>query len=479
MSDAVLAQVARRSPEAQRLLELVAVVPHRIPWGLVEAISAPTSRELAECLEVGILLQEGTSVGYRHELARQAVERALTPTRRRALHADVLRVLLERGVEQTSLAQLVHHAAEAEDGALVLRLAPAAASLATAQGAHRAAADHYRRALGYADLLEAAGQQEVQATLLDALADECALTGQTEEAFRACTAALALWRRLEQTAQMGHTLQRLSDHAWHLGRSGEASWYALEAVDLLEALPPSRELGQAYAHLASLYMVGNDTPQTLAWGRRAIEVAERCHDAETVCYALLCMGAITFCLDDERGRAMLEQSLQVAKAQGFENLVALAYANLAEIRIRRRAYAGATGYLEAGLAYCAEHELDALSHLLRPYRAWARLDQGDWAGAGEEATAILSVPGLAVTNRIPALLVLGLLRARRGDPGAEAVLEEARDLAVATGEMRYIAHGGRGTRGVVVAARQSRAVRSRGRRGLSGGLPLPTALVPG
>ncbi len=382
VSDAVLAQVARRTPEAQRLLELVAVVPSRISWGIVEAVRPAASSGLAECLEAGILHQEGTAIAYRHELARQAVERALTPARRRALHAEVLRVLLERGGEQTSLAELVHHAAEAEDGALVLRFAPAAAREAAAQGAHRAAADHYRRALHTAGLLEAEGKPELQAVLLAELAEECALTGQRQEAFQAHTNALVLWRRLERTAQVGHTLQRLSDHAWHLGRGEDASRYALEAVELLERLPPSRELGQAYAHLASLYMVANNTPETLVWGNRAIEVAERCHDAETSCYALLCVGAITFSSGDESGRGMLEQSLQMAQAHGFEDLVALAYVNLADIRIRSRAYAQATGYLEEGLAYCAEHDLDARSATLRSERARAWLEQGAWAEAG-------------------------------------------------------------------------------------------------
>jgi len=393
VSDAVLAQVTRRSPEAQRLLECVAVVPSRISWEIVEAVS-PTSRSgLAECLEMGLLQQEGTEIGYRHELARQAVERALTPAQRCALHADLLRVLMGRGVEQTPLAQLVHHAAQAEDGALVLRFAPAAAREASSHGAHRAAADHYRRALYYADLLEVAGQHEVQATLLDELADECALIGQTEEAFRASTAALSLWRRLERNEQVGHTLHRLSGHAWHLGCRRESERYAVEAVEFLEALPPSRELGQSYANLASLYMVASDTPQTLVWGRRAIEVARKFHDAETECYALFIMGSTTFCSGDERGRVTLEQSLQMALGQGFEEITALAYVNLANSRIRSRAYAQATGYLEEGLAYCKDRDLDAVSSALRAERVRALIQRCN--------------PSSEPTNRAPSLSMNG------------------------------------------------------------------------
>jgi len=185
-------------------------------------------------------------------------------------------------------------------------------------------------------------------------------------------------------------------------------------------------------------MVASNTKEAVVWGRRAIEVARQFHDAYTECYALFSIGSTTFCSGNEEGRAILEQSLHLAQEQGFEEIAALVYANLADARVRSRAYALATGYLQEGIAYCAEHDLDSFGYALRAERARARLDQGDWAGADEDVTAILSVAGLPATKRLPALLVLGLLRLRRGDPGAEAVLDEARHLAAATGDMQDI-----------------------------------------
>jgi DNA-binding CsgD family transcriptional regulator len=88
------------------------------------------------------------------------------------------------------------------------------------------------------------------------------------------------------------------------------------------------------------------------------------------------------------------------------------------------------------MAYSAEHDLGSWEHALRGERARVRLAQGDWAGAAEDATAILSVSQLETTTRTPALLVLGQVRARRGDPGADTALDEARDLALAAGVLR-------------------------------------------
>jgi hypothetical protein len=460
--DAVLARVARLSRGAQSLLEVASVVPTKVAWWVVKAVSAAHSARLKECLAAGMLSLEEGAVAFRHELARQAVESALSPARQQALHAQVLQTLLERGaedrgVEQASLARLVHHAAHAEDAALVLQFAPAAAKQASAQGAHREAAAHCQTALRYADRLDAAQHAE----LLDGLSNELYLTGHSEDAVAPCEAALAIWRAMEYQEQVGHTLRRLSRLSWYRGRKTEAERYAAEAVELLETLPPSRELAMAYGNLAHLHMLVNDTAATLFWGKRALALAEQLHDLETACYALNTIGSAEDIDGDERAWATMERSLKLALEHGYEEHVARAYANLAIHRVACRAYKQAESFLRDGVAYCAERDLDPWGHFLRWVQARARLDQGDWVGAEEDATAILSVPWASGTNRGPALIVLGYVRLRRGDPGVEGLLDEERDLALATGALERIAPMA-AARGAALAARRSRGVCGRG-----------------
>lgn len=437
VSDAVLARIARRSLAAQRLLELVAIVPNRIEQWVLDALSAEAGGALEECLATGILRLEGVAVAFRHELARQAVESALPPTRKRTLHAQALRALVEysavdRSDGQASLARLVHHAAAAEDAKLVLQFAPAAARQASAQGAHREAAAHYQTALCYANHLEAARRAE----LLNGLSNEYYLTGQSRDAVAPCQAALAIWRSLERQDQVGRDLRQLSRLNWLLGDFSQAEPYGQAAVELLETLPPSRELAMAYANIAHLRMLVNDPTETARWGERAIALAERLGDAETVCYALNSIGTADA---DERAQSTLERSLAIALEHGFEEHVARAYANLSAKMVARRAYAQAEGYLRDGVAYCAERDLGPWSHYLRWVRAHSRLDQGDWVAAEEDATAVTSLPWASVTFRGPALLILAYIRLRRGDPGCAALLDEARDLALATGALERIA----------------------------------------
>jgi DNA-binding CsgD family transcriptional regulator len=434
VSDAVLARVARRSPAAQRLLELVAVVPNRVERRVIAALGMGDEATLDECLDAHLLRLEGQNIAFRHELARLAVEGALSPARRQGLHADILRALLKRDVGSPSLARLVHHAAQAEDAALVLWFAPEAARQAAAQKAHREAAAHYQTALLYADQLTS----EQQAELLSGLANEHYLTGQIEEALAPCEAALALWRALDRTEKVGQTLCRLSRLSWLLGRNAEAERHGLAAVEALETLPPGHALALAYGNLAHVGLRETESAKAHSWGKRAIALAEQLGDHETLSYALNSVGAAEIYDGDEQGRAKLEQSLAIALERGYEEHAARAYANLAIIWVNRRQHPQASVYLHEGIAYCAERDLDPWGHFLRWAQARSRLEQGDWMGAEEDATAILDVPWMAVTNRIPALLVLGRVLARRGDPGAEALLDEARDLAHAIGEPQRV-----------------------------------------
>ena len=433
--DAVLARVARFSPAARTLLELASVVPTRTERWLLEAVLGPAASALEECLTSGVLSLDQTMVAFRHELARQAVESTLSPLRWQTLHAQVLQALLGHAEDSSQAARLVHHAAGAHDEALVLRYAPLAAQQASAKGAHREAAAQYATALRSADQLP----PERQVELLEGRAHECYLTSQVEEAVQARQAALRIWRRLDRPDKVGQTLRWLSRLSWVLGKPGEAEQYAVEAVHLLETLPPDAELAMAYSNRAQLSMLAEDNTEAMRWGERAIALAESLGDVETLVHALNNVGSAQLFAQDEQGWANLERSLRLALERGWEDHVGRAYTNLGAIAVDARDYPRAARYLQEGIAYCTEHDLDTLGMYLRAYQAHARFEQGAWDDAAEEAARVLDRHRLVPVVKIPALVVLGWVRVRRGDPGSATVLEEARTLALATGELSRIA----------------------------------------
>jgi predicted ATPase len=239
--DAVLARAARLSPAGTALLDAVAVVPPRAELWLLEALAGNTADRLDECLTSGMLIVEPGGVGFRHELARLAVEESVPPHRAVGLHRRALAALADPPGGAPDLARLAHHAEVAGDVDAVLRYAPAAAARAASLGAYREAAAQYARALRFGDRLPAAERAE----LLERRSQACNLSDQRDAAVEAIQDALACRRQLGQRLEEGDALRRLSQILWCPGRTIEAERAARAAVRLLEALPAGRELAMA------------------------------------------------------------------------------------------------------------------------------------------------------------------------------------------------------------------------------------------
>src|SRR6185295_7793600 len=93
--DAVLARAARLGADARQLLDAVAVVPPYVERGLLDQLVPNADDALDECTTAGMLRVDAGRVGFRHELARLAIEDSLQPGARRTLHRAVLALLLE------------------------------------------------------------------------------------------------------------------------------------------------------------------------------------------------------------------------------------------------------------------------------------------------------------------------------------------------------------------------------------------------
>jgi DNA-binding CsgD family transcriptional regulator len=433
--DAVLARAARLPPEPRMLLDAVAVVPGHAELWLLEAVAGEQLAHLERCLASGMLRAERDRVAFRHEIARRVVEQALPPDRTVVLHQRALRALSARDGGRGDLARLAHHAEAAGDADAVLRYAPAAGVRAAAVGSHRVAAAQFDRALRFADGL---GHEE-RAAHLERLSYERYLIDAPAEALVARRAALAEHQASGNRLREADTHRWLSRLAWFTGDNATAYEEARRAIDLLRRLPAGPELAMAYSNMSQLRMLADDWTGTQRWGERAIELAQQLGDAEILVHALNNVGTAELAQGLPGGEAKVERSLSLALGAGLDEHVARAHTNLASSAIVNHRYELGERHLRAGLAYCHQRDLDSWRLYMAGWEARAHLEQGRWDAAAASAAVVLEVRGVAAASRITPLVVIGRLRARRGDPEVWPALDEAAELARGTGELQRLA----------------------------------------
>ncbi|HEY7660278.1 MAG TPA: adenylate/guanylate cyclase domain-containing protein [Actinomycetota bacterium] len=103
-----------------------------------------------------------------------------------------------------------------------------------------------------------------------------------------------------------------------------------EAIELLEAEPPSRELARVYTRRAGELLGADDYELCLSYAVKGLELAEQLGLRDEIIRGLQFRGAARCELgDDERGLADLREAIRLGLEAGLGQSVALAYGNYA------------------------------------------------------------------------------------------------------------------------------------------------------
>ena len=208
-----------------------------------------------------------------------------------------------------------------------------------------------------------------------------------------------------------------------LGRDQDAIAEGKHAVTLLETLPPDRDLAAAYANLSEIAALAEDPEPAIAWGQRALELAHKFDDRETATHAEVCIAGVEAQRGDPAGAAKLERTLEGAIEAGFEAVAANAFEFRVNVAVRARDFAAVDRYLTRGVDYCSDRDLGTWRQPLVALGARADLDRGRWSDAAAGAARVLRTARTQALAPALARSVLALVRARRGDPGVDDVLD--------------------------------------------------------
>jgi DNA-binding CsgD family transcriptional regulator/tetratricopeptide (TPR) repeat protein len=431
--DAVQARLRVLDPQVQDVLEQLAVVPSALDRWLVDALvpDGEPSRVamLAAAEQGGLLTVSARRISFRHELTRRAIASSLPAARVVALNQRVLKALVDR--EGPDVAQIVHHAAQADDTDAIVGYGPAAARDAARAGAHREAVAHYGLVLEHANRFASAER----AALLEQYAIECYTIGAAERAAEAQRQAVELNRWRDDQRVLGASLRWLARMQWWAGHRALAEQAGRDAVGVLEQAGDTRLLALALSSQSQLFMLANRAREAIDCGERAVALARQVGDQPILSHALNNVGMSQWMLEDPAGQVTLEESLRTALAAADTEDACRAYVNIIWQLLDRYRLAEAERYLTAAVRLAEETEFLAFLSYMYVERARLEFCRGSWdtAASWAEPGADASLP-----VRCPALTLLGRIAARRGQPEAAGLLAAAWDLAVKADELQRL-----------------------------------------
>jgi tetratricopeptide (TPR) repeat protein len=226
-----------------------------------------------------------------------------------------LDLLLESFEQNQETERIIHHAKNANEYETVVHYAPLAAVQAASVGAHIEAARLYLSAIEYY-------QGDDKDTLLqfyESYAYECYLTSQVKEAIIYSTKSLTLWKKKNDTEKIGNCMRFLSRLWWFDGNRKQAESFAGQAIEVLDKQPSSRAKAMAYSNMSQLKMLSDQSAECIAWGEKAIAMAQELEDEETLSHALNNVGSVKMNIQSskQKGIELLQQSLEIALKNSF------------------------------------------------------------------------------------------------------------------------------------------------------------------
>ncbi|MFI5711906.1 ATP-binding protein [Kribbella sp. NPDC051620] len=417
--DAVLARFSRLDKESLAVVEQLAVIPRTVELEHITRVIGSRLDGLSQAEQSGVLETHGNTIGFRHELARRAVEQALPPVRRKLLNAHVLDLIMHCD-EDGHGARVVHHAVEAGNIDVLLEHGPRAAREASRAGSHRQALAHLEAVLPYARRLDV----PERAALLDDYAWELHIAHRFADAVEAGHKALALFGQLDESVALVETQMRQSRFLYMAGDTAAAIAMSDTAIAIASRVGTVAVRASAAAGRGMLLALTGGAVEAIPELERAHELACEAgrSDIDALCHNYL---GLAWCdLGSPTGLNHLRTSIELATQTGDYEAVARGYTNLAEMLYRETHWTELAECVRDGLEYVRERGFGSHAYNLEVHQALLDLRRGEWAAAEKRLRRLIDSVDDQGMLSVLSLSSLGRVLARRGAPDAGDLLAD-------------------------------------------------------
>ncbi len=413
--------LARLAGKAERLVQLVSVVPGQAELALLDEIDPDLGDSFAAAANLGLLQLVDDAVAFRHELARTAIETGLDERRRRQLHLQVLEAGERLGFDP---AQLAHHARLAGDVDAMVRLLPHAARHAAAGHSHREAITQLDALEPHLHLLPL----DEQADLHELWATEAVFV--TGEGLQHARVAVDLRRQMGDAPGVGAGMVRAARSAWAGGEYGEAADLLEGAVEVLEPVG-GQDLALAYAEVARIAAQDDDPDRARSYAEKALVLAPEPSEARAL--ALSTAGVERNLRAYPDGCAMLVEAAHIAESLGLAWMLQRARGNLIQAALDAKDVEHARRLNDAALATVDDDIVTSSYHVIMG--GVIDTAAGDYEAAGPVLRDMVDRDTPAAGLQWFAEVAVAELLVRSGDAGAGPAVVRLWDRVCGVGQV--------------------------------------------
>jgi predicted ATPase/DNA-binding CsgD family transcriptional regulator len=382
---AIQARLQKLPESSQDVLRMAAILGGEFDFETLKRAAGLDEDDLITALESALHAQLITEVktgkmslprfGFMHVLIPTTLRESIIHVRRQRLHERAAQAL--EAVHPDDFELLAYHYAQAGQPERAQDYFVRAGKRAE-QTAPGDATRFYRAALELWPADEQAGRAEILARLGNCLW----MIDEIPEALKCFEAAYSLFARMNNRTQCGEMQRSIGRMHWERAERDLAEQHYHQALAILEDGPETPELARAISSISQMYMLMPANDLAIAWGQRALAMAERL-GAEDIVVESLNNIASGYNQEGnfETGIPIARESLKRALAAGLPMSACRANYNLVVALQRQCNFVEAREQLQQLLAYARQVYAKSYYNLALWRLMWIEWLTGHWSSA--------------------------------------------------------------------------------------------------